>query len=468
MSTFAFSSTPVTRPFVKSQFRCIQTPLPVPESLPILRDIEHYESRSMHGQAPIVWDRAKDFQIFDRWGNIWIDFTSTMCVTNAGHANDRIVSALREALDRDLLQTYNYATEVRARYLKRLIEATPPECEKAYLISTGTEATEMVVKLMRLQGQMSGKRRLGIVSFEGAFHGRTQGAAMIGGTAAGRTWIGHQDPNAWQVPFPYAWTLERGETGRVRFQKHLDFLTNQGLDPKTDICGFMFETYIGWAAAFIPEDYAQAAADFARDNGILLGFDEVQGGFGRTGKLFTYQHYGVVPDLVACGKGISSSLPLAAVLGRKHLLDLPDVGSMSSTHSANPLACAAGLANLEEIIGHNLVAASAKKGEILFKRLHALQARYPDHIHHVTGSGLLAALIFRDPKTGAPDSLTVGRICERALHKGLLLVHTRRESIKFGPPLTIPPEALEEGLDVIEEAISEIVAERHQMAGMRP
>lgn len=460
MAAFTFSRAPVKRPPVRSQFRNIQTALPVPESLPILDDLERYESRSMHGQIPIVWDRAKDFQVFDKWGNVWIDFTSTIFVANAGHSNDRIRAALKDMIDHDLLHTYSYATEVRAKFLKKLVEATPAPFEKAYLISTGTEATEMVVKLMRLEGQRTGKRRLGIMSFEGSYHGRTQGAAMIGGNAAGRTWIGFEDPNVWQVPFPYHWDFSAGETGAQRFAQHIELLRSRGIDPARDVAGFMFEAYIGWAAAFIPTDYVQAAARFARENGVLLGFDEVQGGFGRTGKLFTYEHYGVEPDMIACGKGISSSLPLAAVLGRARLLDLPDVGSMSSTHSANPLACAAGLANLEELIERDLVAQAEKKGERLFARLRQMQARYPKRIAHVTGAGLLAALIFRDPVTGAPDGLTASLVCERALHKGILLVHTGRESIKLGPPLTIPLEAIEEGIDVLQEALDEVAAER--------
>lgn len=458
MASFSFSRVPVKRPPVRSQFRNVQTALPVPESLPIFADLDRYESRSMHGQVPIVWDRAKDFQVFDKWGNVWIDFTSTIFVANAGHANDRIRAAIREVVNHDLLHTYSYATEVRARFLKKLVETTA--FEKAYLISTGTEATEMVVKLMRLEAEKTGKQRFGIMSFEGSYHGRTQGAAMISGNADGRTWIGFEDPNVWQVPFPYSWDLAPGETGADRFAQHIELLRSRGVDPARDIAGFMFEVYIGWAAAFIPKDYVQAAARFARENGILLGFDEVQGGFGRTGRLFAHEHYEIEPDLIACGKGISSSMPLAAVLGRARLLDLPDVGSLSSTHSANPLACAAGLANLEEIVEGRLVEAARDKGELMLRRLRALEQRHPDRIAHVTGHGLLAALIFRDPVTGQPDGRTASLICERALHKGVLLVHTARESIKFGPPLTIPSEALDEGLDVLAEAMDEIVAER--------
>ena len=141
-------------------------------------------------------------------------------------------------------------------------------------------------------------------------------------------------------------------------------------------------------------------------------------------------------------------------------MDLPEVGSLSSTHSANPLACAAGLANLQEIVDRDLVREAARKGELLLRALRELQRKHSHRIGQVTGTGMLAALILRDPVTGAPDGLTASLICERALHKGLLLVHTGRESIKLGPPLTIPEEALQEGVQVLDEALTEISAER--------
>ena len=459
MAAFTFSHTPVETPKVETGYRRIQTALPVPESLPILEKMVRYESRSMHGQMPIVWDRAKDFQVFDRWGNTWIDFTSTIFVANAGHANDAIVQALRGVLDQELLHTYTYASEVRADFLEKLIEISPPSLEKAYLVSAGTEASETVIKLMRLNAGETGKRRPGIISFDGSFHGRTMGAAQISGNAAQREWIGFDDPNIFRLPFPYAWDEHDNainEDGRTRFNRDIESLQARGIDLTQDVCGIVFESYIGWAAAFFPEDYVQAWAEFAQANGFLVAFDEIQSGFGRTGRLFAYEHYGVEADLISCGKGLSSSLPLAAVLGRGKLMDLPSVGSMSSTHSANPMSCAAGLANLNAIENMGLVAQSERKGKILSDFLHGLQNKYPERVSHITDKGMVAAIIFRDPATGEPDGLTASHICELALRKGLLLVHTGRESIKIGPPLTIPDDALIEGLEALEEAMIEV------------
>ena len=287
---------------------------------------------------------------------------------------------------------------------------------------------------------------------------------MLGGTPEQRQWIGYEDPNTYRLPFPYPWSLwnEKGKriSGRDKFHQDIEELKLKGVDFRKDICGFILEAYIGWGAVLFPIDYIQALTQFAKQNDILLAFDEIQGGFGRTGKLFVHQHYGVEPDLICCGKGMSSSLPLSAVLGRTRLMDLPDFGSMSSTHSANPLACAAGLANIEVIESMNLVTEAARKGEIIFPRLTEIQKSFGKLIPYVLGKGLLAALIFVDPVTGLPDPETASRICERAMHKGLLLVHTGRESIKLGPPLTIPDVALLEGLDVLAESVEEIVASR--------
>ena len=156
---------------------------------------------------------------------------------------------------------------------------------------------------------------------------------------------------------------------------------------------------------------------------------------------------------------MSGGLPLSAVMGRGEIMDLPETGSMSSTHSANPLSCRAALANIEEMESKDLTAESARKGEILHRHLNKLKDKYPECISYVFGRGLLAALIITDPATRKPDGLFASRICEKAMQKGLLLVHTGRESIKIGPPLTISDDAVEEGVEVLEESIMEIKEE---------
>ena len=453
-----FNRTPRETPRVKTKFREISTAIPCPGTEAVLQRLEKYESRSMQGQMPIVWDRAEGFTVFDMRGNRWIDFTSTIFVANIGHANPRVLAAIAGVSGRPLLHSYAYASEIRADYLQKLVEFAGGPFEKAFLLSAGTEATEAALKLMRMWGQKSGKRRLGIVCIAGNWHGRTMGAQMMSGNLRQKAWIGTLDPDIHHIPFPYPW-LPDLEKGGDFLERGLDKLRSEGVDIAKDICGFMLETFQGWGAVFYPEDYVQAIEALCREKGILLAFDEMQSGFARTGRKFGYENYGVRPDLICCGKGMGSGLPLSGVLGPAEIMDLPETGNMSSTHSANPLACSVGLATLEEIEAGNLVSEAGRKGIVLQQRLEGLKRKYPEVICDITGRGMIAAVLFGDRQSNRVYSGLAGRIAHRCLAKGLLVVNTGRESIKIGPPLIIPDEALIEGVAVIDESIAEILEE---------
>lgn len=455
---YQFSTTPVRVPLVQTKHRRIKTAIPSPGTEAILSELEKYESRSMQGQMPIVWDRAKDYNVFDKSGNKWIDFTSTIFVTNVGHANNRVVSAIKEVLDKPLLHTYAYASELRSKYVRRLVEFSQGHFQKAFLLSAGTEATEAVLKLMRMYGQKVGKHRGGIICIKGNYHGRTMGAYIMSKGRVPGDWVGYQDPNIHHIHFPYPWVLG-DRSGADFLQDGIDLLLSQGLDVKNDICGFLLETYQGWGAIFYPKDFVQAIEEICRCNDILLAFDEMQAGFARTGKHFGYEHYGVKPDLICCGKGMGSGMSLSGVLSSAEIMDLPDVGEMSSTHSANPMVCAAGLATIEEIEEKKLVDETARKGAVFFGKLNDIKNKFSGCVSYVLGKGLVAALLFKDAVTDEPDSILASRLSERCMQKGLLVVHTGRESIKLAPPLTITDEALIEGLEIIGESLGEIITE---------
>jgi len=453
-----FSHTPVNVEKIDTLYRKINTQIPVPESIPLLEKMYSLESHSMHGQMPIIWDRAEDFQVYDYYGNVWIDFTSTIFVANAGHANKRITEALKRQLEKPLLHTYTYASKERIDYLDYLITNTPDQFEKAFLLSAGTEATEAALKLMRLNGQKHGKENGGIVCFDGAFHGRTMGAQKMTGNIPAKEWVGYHDPNIHHLPFPYPWS-ENIDDPKIFFSQAMDDLINEkGLDPHKDICGFMLETFQGWGAIFYPQQFVEALVEYANSHKILVAFDEMQAGFGRTGKLFGYMHYGIEPDLLCLGKGASSSIPLSIVLGSKAVMDLPDIGSMSSTHSANPLSCVAGHENLKAMLEDELIENSANLGDLFHKKLTEIQHKYPSVLKYVFGKGLLAALLFVDNK-GSPLSKLCDKISEKALQRGLLVVHTGRESIKLAPPLSIDKGALLEGIEVLDVCIKDSIVE---------
>lgn len=453
-----FEIKPQDVPRVETAHRRIVTPIPPPQAVEVMARIARYESSSALEQLPVVWDRAEGYRIFDPWGNAWIDFTSTIFVANSGHAHPHMVQALHDQGAR-LLHSYCYPTEIRARYLEKLIAFTPPYLTKASLFSTGTEASERAIKLARLFGLQSSPPRRIIVGWDGNFHGKTMGAQMAGGYHDQKDWIGYHDPNMVHLPFPYPWVMEASNrTGGEMFDEHINGLRAKGVD-LDGIAAFIVESFQGWGALFYPDAYIHALRQWSRERDVLLIFDEIQAGFGRTGKLFAYEHYGVEPDLVICGKGMSGSLPLSGVLGRADIIDLDP--AYTSTHGGHPMACAAGLANIEIFESENLIAESERKGGIVATEVERWKSRFPARIGRIYGRGLLWGVFITKP--GEDDVVDVGfcdRIIERALQKGVFCIQTGRGTLKFGPPLTIPDDALIEGLQVIEEAIAELSAEQ--------
>ena len=456
MAGYSFSREPKVVPTLETKYRKISTQIPAPGTKEIISRLEKTESRSMQGQFPIIWDKAEDFSVFDRAGNKFIDFTSTIFVANIGHGNKRVSAAIKEVLDKPLISTYAYMSEVRAKYLEKLIEFAGPPFGKAFLLSAGTEATEATLKLIRMHGQKIGKKRPGIVTLNGNWHGRTMGAQMMSSNAEQKAWIGYEDPNIHHVDFPYPWLVTE-EQGEEFFNKQLETLKQRGLNLETDIAGFMLETFQGWGALFYPKSFVKAIRKFTEENSILFAFDEMQAGFARTGKKFGFEHYEVTPDLFACGKGMGGGVSLSGVIGRSEIMDLPEVGNMSSTHSANPLVCAAGFAVLKEIESRNLVSETQRKGKILKQELQNLKDKFPQQIHNFYGEGLIASLIFKDSDKFGKSEIA-SKVSEKCMQKGLLVVHTGRESIKLGPPLVIDDEAILEAIQVIDESLTEILA----------
>jgi 4-aminobutyrate aminotransferase/diaminobutyrate-pyruvate transaminase/4-aminobutyrate aminotransferase/(S)-3-amino-2-methylpropionate transaminase len=222
------------------------------------------------------------------------------------------------------------------------------------------------------------------------------------------------------------------------------------------------ETYQGGTAAFAPRSYVQSLRQWCSGHKALLVLDEVQAGFGRTGTLWGFEHYGVVPDLATFGKGLSSSLPIAAVAGRAEVMDLFPPGTMSSTHTGNPVCCAAALASIDLIVNEKLAERARVNGALLHHKLSAMQTRFPQ-IGFVAGKGLVAGVICVRPGTKTPDGDLAFDIVRRTVEKGVLMfgpVGHLGSTVKICPPLVIPPEAIEESVAAFEEAVAEAVAAR--------
>jgi len=449
----AFDLTPRPVPRVETPYRRIVTPIPVPQSVALLETMRRCEPANMLGQPPIVWDRAAGVQVYDRYGNMWLDWSSGVLVANAGHGAPEVKAAILATVERGLLHTFCFPNAERIELARALAEAAPPGLGKAFLLTTGSETIECAIKLMRTHGQrVGGRRKIGIVSFEGDFHGRTLGAQMAGGIPALKEWIVNLDPDMHQVPFPDGFRQRD-----VSFDLFLRRLEERGVGPDR-VAGVVMESFQGGSAGFAPAAYVQALAAWCRRHDILLTCDEVQAGFGRCGTFFAFEQYGVVPDLVCCGKGISSSLPLSALLGRPELLDQYGPADLTNTHGGNPVCAAAALASLRKIQSEGLVERARATGLVLHAGLAELAAQHADVVGAVLGRGLVAGLHLVRPGTGEPDGELAFAVVERALQKGLLLfapVGLGAATVKICPPLPIEAGAVWDGLKALGEALAE-------------
>jgi len=446
---------------LESRWRRIQTPIPVPASLPEIERLRRLEPRSMSELPPVLWHEAEGFLVRDPYGNQWIDLTSGIVVANAGHGHPRIVEAIRRAADAKLLVTYAYASRSRLALLEKLVQLSPIEDSKAILFSSGTEANECALALMRRHGQAVSGQKVGILSFGSGFHGRTLGSMLAAGVPQDNDWIQRAAVKHYQIPFPFCpnnpWKDGRHEPcDRACFDLCLEELRQQGVGPE-HIAGILVEPMPGWATWPMPTDFAQAMLDWCRRNDILLCFDEVQSGCGRSGRFFAHEHVGVVPDLITLGKGLSSSLPVSAVLGPRWLMDQPGPGEMSSTHGGNPVCVAAALANLQVIEDEHLIAASAKTGDVVLERLKHLKREYPDLVRSVGGRGLFISVHLKQPNTLEPHSALADDIVAEAVRRGVMMFPTARGFLKIAPPLCIDPDAAIEAVDVIRDCLRDCV-----------
>jgi len=456
MAGSTFDLTPQDVPRVETPYRRIGTKIPVPASLETLETLRRYEPVAMTGQPPIVWHRAEGCQVYDPYGNMWLDFSSGVLVANAGHGAPEIRQAIIDQANSGLLHNYCFPSEQRALLAKTLVELAPEGLNKAFLLTTGSEAIENALKLARTWGRTKGPHKVGIVSFERAFHGRTLGAQQAGGTPALKEWIVNLDPGFYQVPFPDGFRTED-----TSFDLFLRTLDAQGATPDK-IAAVISETFQGGGADFAPPEYMQALRRWCDENDILYIADEVQAGFGRSGKFWSFEHYGIVPDMITCGKGISSSLPLAAVISRAEIMDLYPPGSMTSTHTGNPVACMAAVANIKRLRELNLTERAALRGETLFQLLDELRGRFGRVIGAIHGKGLVAGVQLVKQGTKEPDAELASRIVEKAYQKGLLFfapVGYGGGTVKISPPLVISDDMLADAFVALNEAFAEATAE---------
>lgn len=447
---------------VETPYRRIVTDFPVPESIDILERLHAAEPVAMQGQPPVVWNCAEGFQVYDAWGNQWVDWSSGVLITNAGHCHPKVKAAIDAQVEQRLLTSYCFANESRLRLVEKLISVLPEPLKKIFLLTTGSETVECAIKLCRTHGlEVGGPNKNVIVSYHNSFHGRTLGSQQAGGIPALKDWIVNLDPGFVQLPFPDGYRCE--DTSFDFFER---CLAAAGVSPE-NVAGVVLETYQGGDASFAPVEYMQQLRSWCDRHQALLVCDEVQSGFGRTGKLWGFEHYSIIPDLTTFGKGISSSLPISAVAGRPEIMDLHPPGSMTSTHSGNPVCCAAALASIEAILEEDMVGNAERVGAQLHSALHELERQYAE-IGAVMGKGMVAGVMMVDPATGEPDGQLAFEIVRRSVEKGLLMfspVGKMGGTVKVAPPLNLTPEACEDSLGAFREALAEAVtAKRDSLA----
>jgi 4-aminobutyrate aminotransferase/(S)-3-amino-2-methylpropionate transaminase len=400
---------------------------------------------------PVFVARADGARIWDVEGKEYLDFASGIGVLNVGHRHPAVVEAIQDQLGRLMhtcFQVTMYEPYVRlASRLCRLVGGGNGRTHKTLLLTTGAEATENAVKIAR-----AFTKRTAVIAFDGAFHGRSFLAlAMTASSAAYRQNFGPFAPGVYHAPFPdeyCGWTTERA-------LEALDQLFATEAPPE-HIAAVIIEPQLG-EGGFIPAppEFLRRLRAITERHGIVFIADEVQTGFGRTGKMFGYQHAGIEPDLVAVAKSLGGGLPLSAVVGKAEIMDAPLPGGLGGTYAGNPLACAAALAVLDVFERENLAARGESIGRSLGDGLRTLQQRDPS-IGDVRGLGAMLAMEFvRDRGTKEPDAARAAAVLDRSRAGGLLLLKCgpHKNVVRLLPPLIATDADVRRGLEILEGAL---------------
>ena len=352
---------------------------------------------------------------------------------------------------------FSFASDIRIELAERLVDIAPDHCDKVYFWTVGSEAIECALRLAREAGLCQSVEKYHVLTHQADYHGWTLGAHQMSGTSASKPWLATPDSAIHHIPFPGRAADESGSTDWSKFfHKSMSQLARKGITAEK-ICAVFIETMQGWGAVPLPVDYVKTLRTWADANDVLLVFDEVQTGFARTGKMFAHEHYGVKADLLCIGKGLTSTLPLAAVLGPADILDLLPPAEITTTHAAHPVSCAAALANLDVIEKEHLIAESVRKGNITEEALQNLKDKFPDVVRDVAGFGLLRGIHICDPQSGELSRELARDWTWAAVKHGVMLFQVNRPSIKVCPPLVIDDEAIVEGVEALGDALASIL-----------
>lgn len=389
-------------------------------------------------------------------GNRYLDFTSSVLIANTGHRHPKLVVALKEQLD-ESLHSYNFTNEWRVRLAEKLVAITPKELDRVFIVTTGAEAVEVATNAAK---QSTGRTE--VVGFWGGFHGKTYATLHYGGKASSRKGIGPVLPGAIHAPFPYAYRCPLGTKGAHDCDAHcytflLRLLEVEGTK---DIAAVITEVFQGSAGQIEPQGpFVELLREWCTKNDVVLIFDEVQSSFGRSGKMFSFEHFGVVPDLLIVGKGIAGGVPLTAIVGTSKILDNLEPGTLSSTHGGTPFACRAAVETIKIIEEERLVENAARVGAGLFAELKKLGESSPV-VGEVRGHGLMIGVeIVKDKGTREPSKELATKIMESCIKSGLMLIKPigfYGNIIRIAPPLVLSETEARKGAEIIAEAVRRV------------
>ncbi len=445
----------------------LRTEIPGPASRALLARRAQAVPQGVPAVTPIAVVHAEGAVLTDADGNRFIDFAGGIGVVNTGHRHAGVVAAVRDQLDRYAHVCFPVSTyEPYVELAERLNRLTPGTGEKrTFFVNSGAEAVENAVKVARA---FTGRQA--VVCFEHGFHGRTNLAmALTSKVTPYKTGFGPFAPEVYRIPFPYCYrcdsTHRRGPGACcMASREYLDRLFAATVHPGS-VAAIIMELELG-EGGFVPApvEFVRTLAEFAREHGILFIADEIQTGFGRTGRLFACEHYGLEPDLITTAKSLAGGLPLAAVTGRADAMEAAQVGGLGGTYGGNPLACAAALAVLDAMEAERIPERAGQAGDRIRARFCEWAARY-ECIGDVRGLGAMIGLeLVTDRASRAPDKATTAALLAAALQRGVVLLSagTYGNVVRVLAPLTASDALLDEGLDAIAAALETVASNSRQ------
>ncbi len=435
----------------------IHTALPGPKAQALLARDVGVTTPSLPRDYPFVMAKGRGVEVWDVDGNRFLDFAAGIAVCSTGHAHPAVVQAIKEAADEFLHISSDYWHE-RLTRLAEKINALDPMREPVMVFpcQSGTETVEAALKLARY---VTGRPRF--IGFLGGFHGRTMGSlAFTASKYTQQAGFFPTMPGVTHVPYPnlYRPLFAGPDQGRAV----LDYIENilfQSNVPASDVAAILAEPIQGEGGYLVPPDgFLQGLRELCDRHGILLIFDEVQSGIGRTGKMFASQHWGVSPDIMTLAKGLGSGMPIGLMVARRRHMEKWKRGAHGNTFGGNPLCCAAALATLE-LVEREYAANAASVGEYFIHALRQLQQRF-ECVGDVRGKGLMIGMeLISDRASRKPAKELCARVLTRAYHNGLLLLSCGQSTVRFIPPLMITRAHVDEAMGLTEAALREALAE---------